>query len=290
MNNIKLTIFTPAYNRAHLLSRLYESIKKQSRDDIEWLIVDDGSADDTKSAVDGFITENKVNIRYFYQENAGKPSAFNNGVSKALGELFFCVDSDDLLADGAVEAILDIPLDNEKLAGILALKSDLDSKILSDRIPDALKISNMYRLINYYGCSGEFSLVFRTEILKAIPYPIVSGEKFITECVVYDKIDENYEMYLLDRVLTVCEYQQGGLSDDSYSVMLKNPTGYKIYYSQRIDMALSLKERIGYIIRYHAFKVMSRDTLYNYRGKNQLLVSLLRPLGPIIAYYYKSKR
>lgn len=290
MNNIKLTIFTPAYNRAHLLSRLYESVKKQTRDDIEWLIVDDGSSDDTKSVVDGFIAENKVNINYFYQENAGKPAAFNNGVSKAQGELFFCVDSDDLLADGAIDTILDIPLNNDKLAGILALKSDMENKILSDHIPELLKISTMYKLVNYHGCSGEFSLVFRTEILKDIPYPIVNGEKFITECVVYDKIDENYEMYLLDSVLTVCEYQDGGLSADSYSVMLKNPTGYKIYYSQRIDMALSLKEKIGYIIRYHAFRVMSHDTIYNYCGNNKFLVSLLRPIGPIIAYYYKSKR
>ena len=166
----------------------------------------------------------------------------------------------------------------------------MDFNILSSRIPKGLETSSLYKLVNCYGCSGEFSLVFRTEILKNTPFPIIRGEKFITECVVYDKIDENYEMYLLDSVLTVCEYQDGGLSADSYSVMLKNPTGYKIYYSQRIDMALSLKEKIGYIIRYHAFRVMSRGTLYNYRGKNKLLVSLLHPLGPIIAYYYKSKR
>ena len=287
---MKLTIFTPAYNRAHLLSRLYESIKKQSIGDIEWLIVDDGSTDDTKAVIDGFINENAVNIRYFYQQNSGKPSAFNNGVSKAQGELFFCVDSDDLLAEGAVEAILNIPLDNDRLAGILALKSDMENNILSDRIPKNINISSMYELVNRHGCSGEFSLVYRTEILKNIPYPIIDGEKFITECVVYDKIDENYEMYLLDLVLTVCEYQDGGLSADSYSVMLKNPTGYKIYYSQRIDMALSLKEKIGYIIRYHAFRVMSHDTIYNYCGNNKFLVSLLRPIGPIIAYYYKSKR
>lgn len=287
---MKLTIFTPAYNRAHLLSRLYESIKKQSCNDIEWLIVDDGSTDDTKAVIDGFINENAVNIRYFYQQNAGKPAAFNNGVTKAQGQLFFCVDSDDLLADGAVEAILNIPLDNDRLAGILALKSDMENNILSDRIPETINISSMYELVNRYGCSGEFSLVYRTEILKNIPYPIIDGEKFITECVVYDKIDEQYEMYLLDRILTVCEYQEGGLSADSYSVMLKNPTGYKIYYSQRIDMALTLKERIGYVIRYHAFKVMSSDSSYNYKGKNKFLVTLLRPSGSIIAYYYRTKR
>lgn len=287
---MKLTIFTPAYNRAHLLQRLYESIKKQSCDDIEWLIVDDGSADDTKSVVDAFIAEGIVNISYFYQENAGKPSAFNNGVSKARGELFFCVDSDDLLADGAVEAILNISLDDNNLSGILALKSDMDFNILSNRIPDGIKTSSLYELVNRHGCSGEFSLIYRTEILKNIPYPIIDGEKFITECVVYDKIDEKYKMHLLDRVLTVCEYQEGGLSADSYSVMLKNPTGYKIYYLQRIDIASSPKERIGYIIRYHAFGVMSRDTSYNYCGKHKLLVSLLRPTGPIIAYYYRKKR
>ena len=98
MKNIKLTIFTPTYNRANTLGRLYESLKIQSNQDFEWLIVDDGSSDDTQALIDSFIEEQILSIRYIKQSNAGKQAAWNNAVLNAQGEFFCGVDSDDALA------------------------------------------------------------------------------------------------------------------------------------------------------------------------------------------------
>lgn len=286
-----LTVFTPSYNRANCLPRLYESLKTQSNNDFEWLIVDDGSCDDTKSLVNEWINEGKIKIRYIYQENGGKPRAFNNGVKNAEGELFFCVDSDDYLPSDSVELIINKwnEVNDKKIVGIIGLKEDEKGKLLCDTFSDDIKFATTYNLVRKYGIKGEKSLVYKTEILREYPYPEIDGEKFIGENVVYDKIDQKYEMALLNKVLTTCEYQEGGLTATIFSTMLKNPTGYKIYYMQRINIAIDFKERINYMLRYNAFDILSKDKKYNYKGKYKFITLVLRPFGWLLTRYYKSK-
>ncbi len=285
-----VTIFTPSYNRAHLLNRIYKSLLSQTSFDFEWLIVDDGSKDNTKDVVKSFINENKINIRYIYQENKGKYVAFNNGVKNAMGDLFFCVDSDDFLPEDAVLCISNTPLSNEKIAGIAALKVDLNGKTLSSPMPVNIKYSSVCDLSRKHGFVGELSLVYKTEILKKFAFPEIDGENFMGECVLYDQIDKEYEMLLSNKVLTICEYQQDGLTTNLFRTLLKNPTGYKIYYKQRIDMALSFKERANYMLRYNAFKILSRDKIYSYKGRHKILTTLFYPLGLILCVYYKLKK
>lgn len=286
-----ITIFTPTYNRAKLLSRLYDSLKTQTASDFEWLIVDDGSVDDTEHIVKKWIDENIVNIRYIRQENGGKHRAFNNGVKNAKGELFFCVDSDDYVFEKCVELIVDTwtGVKDSCISGIIAFKADINGKLLCNQFPVGVKETNTYELIRKHNCYGEKSLIYKTSVLKEFPYPEIDGEKFIGECVVYDRIDEKYKLLLLPKVITICEYQPDGLTNVIFSNMLKNPTGYKIYYKQRIDMAYTLKERMGYIIRYNAFNIMSDDNKYNYNGKYNLLVLMFKPFGWLLTKYYKHK-
>ena len=153
-----------------------------------------------------------------------------------------------------------------------------------------ISTSTMYDLALKHQCYGEKSLIYKTEILKTFPYPEIKGEKFVTECVVYDSIDQDYTMLLLKDVLTICEYQPDGLTGTIFSTMLKNPTGYKIYYKQRIDMAITLKERVGYIIRYNAFDILSGDNKCDYYGKYKFLVTILKPSGWLLTKYYNYKK
>ena len=106
MSEQKVTVFTPAYNRAYTLGRLYESLLKQTDKRFCWLIVDDGSTDQTEELVSNWIKENRIDIEYYKQENQGKPAAHNTGVELTKTELFTCVDSDDYLTDNAVGEIL----------------------------------------------------------------------------------------------------------------------------------------------------------------------------------------
>lgn len=287
-----ITVFTPAYNREKLLPRLYKSLTEQEDANFEWLIVDDGSTDNTKEYVKRLIDENKIKIRYVYQPNGGKYTAFNRGVFTALGELFFCVDSDDFLTRGALKLIEEesAKITDENIGGIIAQKQDLSGKKLGKSFPNGLKFADTYELAAKYNCTGEWSLIYKTEILRKNLFPFISGENFVTESVVYDQIAKKYKMLLKDEVLCICEYQADGLTNGIFNLMLKNPTGYKIYYKQRIDMALTKKERIGYIVRYNAFNTLSGDKAYAYAGRYKALVALLKPLGWLLVEYYKQKK
>lgn len=293
--NKKLTIFTPTYNREHTISRIYESILRQDNNllnDIEWLIVDDGSSDGTESLVETWIEDRPpFALRYIKQKNGGKHTAFNKAAQEAEGELFFTVDSDDWLTNDSVEDIFnlfDVICCDEGLGGIIALKCFPAGNLIGISYPRDNFISSINNL-SLQGCGGERSLVFKTKILKKYPFPIIHGERFIGESVVYDKIDENYMFFACNRILTVCEYQEDGLTSHLFRVMMQNAIGYKIYYAQRIDMAKTLHERIGYAIRYNAFNLLKKDSQYNYKGNHKLLVWLMFPLGMVAYFYYKLK-
>ena len=287
-----ITIFTPTYNREKLLHKLYEALKSQTSIDFEWLIVDDGSVDNTEDVVKSWIDENLIKIRYIHQENKGKHAAFNNGVKHALGELFFCIDSDDFPPPHCVETIVNLAdkIKDEKVAGIIALKSDFSENLLSDALPEDITCTTTYDLAAKYNCRGDLALIYKTAILKQYPYPEIAGEKFIGECIVYDRIAQHYKMFLTNEILTICEYQPDGLTANIISTMVKNPTGYKIYYRQRIDMAYTTKERFGYIIRYNAFDILSKDYKYNYKGKYSFWVLILKPIGWLLTKYYNFKK
>lgn len=291
--NKKLTIFTPTYNRVHTLSRVYDSIIRQDKKllcQVEWLIIDDGSTDDTEVLVSTWI--NKIlpfELRYIKQVNGGKHTAFNRAVKEAKGEFFFAVDSDDWLTDNSISHIVEIAdrISNvENLAGIIALKCFPNGKLIGNSYPENIINSSAYELY-LMGHGGERSIVLKTDIIKHYPFPVIPGEIFCTECVVYDQIDLKYKYVVSNYILTVCEYQEGGLTSNLFPLMIKNAVGYKIYYAQRINMAVTLKERIGYAIRYNAFNLIKREFKFSYIGQHKFLVMLTIPLGYIASKYYR---
>lgn len=283
-----LTIFTPTYNRATTILRTYKSLVTQTCKNFEWLIVDDGSIDDTESLVCSWVKKSEFPIRYIKQTNGGKYRAYNNALKNAIGEFFFCLDSDDWLPENAVEVILTYAeklRENESLAGIVALKMFQDGKVLGLQYKKAVFSCSLYDL-ELSGEGGERSLVFKTSIAQMFPFPEETNEKFITESVVYDRLYGKYGFIVSNDVLTICEYQSEGLSSNPRALMLRNPAGYKLYFAQRIDMTPSFIERISYILRYHAFRNMYDGSAYNYNGKHKLLVTLLSPLGVLIKLCY----
>ena len=286
---VLLTIFTPTYNRATTILRTYESLCKQTCMDFEWLVVDDGSTDDTERLVTQWSKVSEFPIRYVKQENAGKYRAYNKGLDLARGEFFFCVDSDDWLPSnsvGIVSQYIDTLRQTETLAGLVALKSYQDASIIGQPYKEPGKHSSLYHL-ELSGERGERSIVFKTEIAKLFPFPVETSEKFHGESIIYDRFHGRYEFLTINEVLTVCEYQSDGLTSNIRSLMAKNPAGYKLYFAQRINMAASFTERLGYIIRYNAFKQLYKGKSYDYHGRYRFLVLLLSPVGFIAKYYYK---
>lgn len=286
---MKITVFTPTYNRASTLGRLYDSLKIQSQRDFEWLIIDDGSTDDTEKKVNAYISNTDFSVRYIKKTNGGKHKAYNLALKEADGELFICVDSDDTLAEGAISAINEYCADlSDSCAGIIAYKSDLMGNNLG--LPLEKEIYSTFYDLSVSGHGGERSIVFKTEIAKKYPFDEITGESFETEAVIYDRIDRNYNYLTVPVVLTVCEYRPDGYTANIYSMMMKNPTGYKIFHSQRIDIVKTCKERFLHIVKYCAFTILSHCKAYKYTGIHKTVVIFAFPIGAAAALYYKIKQ
>ena len=241
-----ITIFTPTYNRAKLLSRCYVSLLKQTNKQFKWLIVDDGSTDGTEVLVEEWKSQRSIDITYIKQENGGKHVAHNTGVLHCDTELFICVDSDDFLSEDAVEYIAcyeEEVLQNKALAGIALLKGDEEGKLMGSAMPQGINQSSIKALYNIHHFKGELALVFKTEVLKQYLFPVFEGEKFVGESVVYDRISQSYEMLLKDKVVYLCEYRLDGYTSNVTALYARNPKGYIYFLKQNIQLAEGKKEK-----------------------------------------------
>lgn len=217
-NNRKVTftVFTPTYNRAHTLPRVYQSLCNQTMSDLEWLIIDDGSSDNSLDLIKTWINEDKFPIRYFYQKNSGKHIAFNRAVTLANGELFLPVDSDDAFVDSALERLLyhwrEIP-DNKRYeyTGVACLCMYADGKIVGDKYPyksiDSTALENRYKL----KIKGDKWGFHRVNVLKEFPFPEPRGAKMthIPEDMVWLKIARKYKMRCINEALLVYHMDSG---------------------------------------------------------------------------------
>ena len=217
----KLTIFTPCYNRAHLLPQLYESILTQEGANFEWLIVDDGSTDDTREVVERFITEHKIPISYYYKPNGGKHTAINYGVAKAKGSLFFIVDSDDFLSDDAlkfIDSAWQKIKENSKICGIIGLSEFTNGQLVGDAFLEEewyLSFSDYYLK---YHLRGDKSVAFKTSVMKEYPFPEADGIRYVFEAVVWHEMAKKHDVLAQNKVIQYKEYLEEGISDSSYKM------------------------------------------------------------------------
>lgn len=251
-----ISVFTPAYNRAYILPVLYQSLKRQTCNDFEWIIVDDGSTDDTEKLVCSWQKEAKdFIINYQKQSNGGKHTAINYGVTLARGEWFFIVDSDDHLLRDAIEKInkwtsVDLP---KEIAGVSGTKCYSNRCTIGGNVKfsgEYLDCKNTER--RKYGLLGDKAEVYRTNILKKYPFPVFEGERFLSECAVWDKIAlEGYKIRWYNEPLTVCEYLNDGLTAkvNGADLELKNFEGYTYVAKQRAKAYGGL-EKLRYLCAY----------------------------------------
>lgn len=226
------TVFTPTYNRAYILGELYKSLQQQTDYQFEWLIVDDGSTDDTNEIVSKWIeAETRFPIRYFRKENGGKHRAINFALQYAQGEYFFVVDSDDRLVPDAIETVCaqikSLPTDGcKKYAGICNCKGYSTTEIVGTSFEgDFIDCTSLER--EKFGITGDKAEVFFTEIMRQYPFPEFKGEKFVTECVVWDKMAaDGYSLRFFNEILYLCEYREDGLTQQGLDLYYRNPLGY----------------------------------------------------------------
>ena len=233
---MKITVFTPTHNRGYILSNLYRSLVRQTFHDFEWLIVDDGSVDDTKQLVQGWINqENAFPIRYHYQENGGKCRAINQGLMLAAGDMFLVVDSDDILTDDALEKIAswerELPKDSLYcgVSGNLGLSpSETPNRLFDEDFFDGTMLDR------YGAVNGERAFAFYTKIHRLYLYPAFDGERFMTEAVAYNRMaHDGYRMRFYNDIVCVYEYREDGLTKAGNALFLNNPRGYALWLRER---------------------------------------------------------
>ena len=262
-----ITVFTPTYNRAKLLSRLYKSLCKQTYRDFEWIIVDDGSVDDTHDVVESFMNgnddengSNNFPIRYFYQENGGKHRAINRGVREAKGEVFFIADSDDWLpvnALGIVNDQYEKIADDKQLAGICGLDAYEDGRIAGSGFPFDEKVATTIEIRNQYGVVGDLKEVFKTDVLKEFSFPEIDDEKFCPEVLVWNRIANKYDLLFFNHVIYTVEYQNDGITSNIVNVRMKSPIASMMCYQEMNELDIPFFQKMKAAINYWRFRFCS---------------------------------
>lgn len=286
-----LTVFTPAYNRAHTLPRTYQSFCRQTCKDFEWLIVDDGSSDNTRELIEGWIKENYIPIRYIYQENQGMHGAHNTAYRNITTELNTCIDSDDYMPDDAVEKIISFWKEkgSDKYAGIIGLDSDIEGKLIGTTFPQNMVSTT---LGNFYarGGRGDKKLVYRTDVIKKYPeYPIFEGEKYVSLGYKYQLIDQDYELLTLNEVLVNVEYQPDGSSMNMFRQYIRNPKGFSFIRKTSMLLAPTSKRRFVEAIHYVADSMLAKNKNFILESPRRALTICAIPLGILFYGYIRFK-
>ena len=272
---MKLSILTATYNRANYLAKLYESIKENLKYNItpEWIIVDDGSTDDTKNIVEEFIKENRIIIKYMYQKNSGKMSAINEAVKMATGDLIVDCDSDDYFSDNGFEIIeknAEKLLKDEELYGMAFLKKEENGKISGKEFSQKEYKTTMLDLYFKEDIGGEKILVYNGKIRKMYSHQLEHNEKFITEARMYHKMDEKYKLLAINEVIEIGSYIEDGYTKNINKTFKEDPHGYYMYFKEL--MQKNMKD-VKFSKRLYAIK---HYILFGYLTKNRFNVNLIK--------------
>jgi glycosyltransferase involved in cell wall biosynthesis len=288
----KLTVFTPTFSRGYCLGNCFESLKKQTNKNFVWLIIDDGSTDNTRDLVRNWQSENLIEIQYIWQENQGMHGAHNTAYDFIETELNVCIDSDDYMPENAVEKILEM-WDREgtkNVSGIIGLDTYTDGDLIGSILPVNLKTSKLFNLYYKHGVTGDKKLVYRTELTKKFPYPIFKNEKYVGLAYKYYKLDQEYEMLLMNEVLCCVEYLPDGSSLNMLQQYRKNPKGFAFYRKELMKLPFASK-KFKYLQAIHlvSSSLLSKDVNFIKEAPNKMLMTLAVPIGVLLFFLIKTK-
>lgn len=258
-----ISILTPTYNRGKLLLPLYESLKNLTFEDFEWLIVDDGSEDDTEQYALSWIAHNIENtefpIRYIKKSNGGKHTAINRGVREANGELILILDSDDTLPSESLATIaqyFEQCKDYKDCAGVCGLMAHHDGQLIGTGFPkDPMYESALqFRYAKKGNVTGDLLEVYKTSVMREFPFPEIENEKFCPESLVWNRIANKYKLFCFNKVIYYRDYLEGGLTSKIVRIRMNSPIASTMTYAEMLDYNISLKWKIRSAINYWRFK------------------------------------
>lgn len=258
-----ITIFTPTFNRSTTLPRLFESILNQTCLDFEWIIVDDGSTDDTEQLVKSWTEKCSFSLHYIKQENGGKHRAHNVAVSHAKGDLFFIVDSDDYIPKDAIELLeyhYNQIKDDEAFCGVAGSKCFPDGRRVGGEVHYDILDTDVVTYRQKLRIKGDMAEVWKPSVLKEYLFPEFPGEKFITEALVWNEIAKNYKLRFFNKPIYYCEYLMDGLTNNINRHHRNSPQGSMSFYSSIMnDNRFSIISRLKAAINFWRYAIGVSD-------------------------------
>lgn len=284
-----LTIITTTYNRGYCLHQLYDSLLIQHSRDFIWLIVDDGSTDNTRDVVKKFIAESDFEIRYVYQRNIGMTGARNTAYGHVDTEINTIIDSDDWMAPNAVARIIEFWNSNKRddIAGIIALDVDKFGKVIGTQLPQGIKESTSIDLRLKYHMKGDKKFIFRSSISKLYPYPEIEGEKFFPPSYKFFQIDQDYTMLLMNEGVCVVDYNDDSMSFDKITQYKSCAKGFAMYRDLCVKVSPKLSFTLVQILHYISASKFAGNKHYIKSSSKPLLAFILWPFGLIFHEYLK---
>lgn len=291
-NDKLITVFTPTYNRAGLLHRVYESLVRQTNQQFKWLVIDDGSTDETQAVVEAFVQENRIEITYVYKENGGLHSGYNAAIARLDTELSICIDSDDWLPDDAIERILKVWNERkaDDIAGLIGLDYTANGELIGDRLPDGANI-NPIDLLASKTNRGDKKYVVRTDCYKKVaPMPEFAGEKNFNPHYMILKLSADYRFVAVDAPLCIVDYQPDGMTANQFKQYVNSPRSYAEL--RRVIMGLPhvpARYLLKTTIHYCSSSQLSHNRNYIRESPKPLLTLLCTPAGWALTAYIKRR-
>lgn len=282
-----ITVFTPTYNRAYILPKLYQSLLRQEGDySFEWLIIDDGSTDETEDLVKQWLRDKQVVIHYHKVSNGGKPRAINQAVALARSPFLFIVDSDDYLSDDALSFIMPYCRAIEEKADFVGVGILRGNEHLVPKKVPLFKIyvdaTNLQRVD--YALDVDCNEVYKVEILRKYPFEVWEGEVFIPEAVVFNEMAlDGYKLRWCNKVAVISEYLQDGMTKGGWGLMKRNPMGYAMMFNHQLKYQRGCRERFNSTVQMICHAFIGGHLEYLKNSNDKLLTLFCFPLGLLIA-------
>lgn len=294
VKNIKLTILTPSYNRGHLLPQVFASLQRQTVKDFEWLVIDDGSTDNTEDYMQSLPIID-FPVQYYRKENGGKHTAMNYSHPYIRGKSVLILDSDDYLIPETVEIILNDwkKYMNESSVGVLSYeRGGRNGEIISERadVSDYYVSDDIHFIVNH-GVRGDRAEVVRTEVFKKYPLPAHKNEKFMSEGWLWNNIAKHYQTVYIQKVIYICEYLDGGLTKSGRKLRMQSPLNMmdscKTFFQNEVCLKMQIKEMLLYCV-YGLCSDLPLSKWLKKSGRPGQIMAML-PIGCVLFQYWKWK-
>lgn len=280
-----ITIFTPLYNRAKFLERIYDSLLKQNDLEIEWIIVDDGSKDNPSEIINNIKKKSCFPIFLYTQENKGKHVAINKGINLAKGEFFFILDSDDFLPKNSI-FILRYQINKIKhqkdIAGVVGRMMYSDSTLIGDNFENPIT-SNSLDIRYKHNINGDLVEVFKIEVLKNYLFPEFKNEKFCPEALVWNRIAQKFKLLFFNEPIYICEYLDDGLTDRIVKIRMESPVASMLTYSELASYDVPFIQKVKACLNFWRFSFnSSKSIFFKLAQLKYKIAALLFPIGFIM--------